>query len=189
MKKNPPSPSILYADDDYESIATLMKLRAPSLILGLVLGIGISLTTSRFEETISKNIQVAFFLPFIVYIADAIGTQTESIYARDLRTGKAKFINYLKKEFVLGIIFAALFGLFAGFITWVWLKNELLSYSIGIATLAAVASAPIIALLITEGFQLLGRDPATSSGPIATVIQDMISVVIYGSICSMILLP
>lgn len=66
-----------YADDDYESIGTLMKLRAPALVIGLFLGIGISFITSRFEEVLSHNLRVAFFLPFVVYIADAIGTQTE----------------------------------------------------------------------------------------------------------------
>lgn len=180
--------SIQYADDDYESIATLLKLRAPSLILGLLLGIGISFATSRFEEVLSRNVEIAFFLPFIVYIAAAVGTQTEAIYSRDLKSGRAKFSNYLRKEFFLGIIFGVLFGAFSALISWVWLNNELLSYSVGLATSAAIASAPITALIITEIFQLLGKDPATGSGPIATVVQDVMSIIIYGVVCSMVLL-
>jgi len=62
------------------------------------LGIIISFITSRFEEVLSSNIQVAYFMPFIVYIADAIGTQTESIYSRNLKNKKTKFITYLHKE-------------------------------------------------------------------------------------------
>src|SRR5574344_1766808 len=79
-----------YADDNYEPIKTLCRLRLPSLIIGLVLGICISFVTSNFEEVLSQNVQVAFFMPFVVYIADAIGTQTETIYSRNLKTGKAK---------------------------------------------------------------------------------------------------
>jgi len=56
----------LYVDDDYEPIRMLFKLRAPSLFMGLLLGLGISLVTSRFEEVLSQNIQIAFFLPFIL---------------------------------------------------------------------------------------------------------------------------
>ena len=71
--------SIEYADDDTESVRTLVRLRFPSLICGLFLGIAISFLTSRFEEVLSKNIQVAYFLPFVIYMAAAVGTQTEAM--------------------------------------------------------------------------------------------------------------
>ena len=95
----------IYADDDYESIGTLLKLRTPTLAIGLILGIGISFLASNFKEVLEHNIQIAFFLPFVVYIASAIGNQTDSIYSRDLKSGRAKFSNYLWKETVLGLIF------------------------------------------------------------------------------------
>lgn len=179
---------IKYADDDYESVGTLLKLRAPALIIGLILGIGISFVTSSFEEVLSRNIHVAFFLPFIVYIADAIGTQTESIYSRDLKSGRAGFKNYLKKESAIGIIFGLLFGAFSGLIAILWLKDTLLAISVSVSTFAAIATAPLIALLITQISQTLREDPAASSGPISTVIQDVASVVIYGTISSIIIL-
>ncbi len=180
--------AILYADDDYESIGTLLRLRAPSLFIGLLLGVGISLVVSRFEEVLSQNIQVAFFLPFIVYVADATGAQTASIYSRDLKSGRAKFSNYLRKEFLLGIIFGVAFGIFSGAIAFLWLKNDLLALSVATATCLAIAVAPIIALLITYVFQILHDDPAANSGPIATVIQDVTSVLIYGIVSSIIIL-
>lgn len=178
----------VYADDDYESIGTLLKLRMPALVIGLILGIGISFATSRFEEVLSQNIQIAFFLPFIVYIADAIGTQTETIYSRDLKTGKAKFSNYFRKELALGVIFGILFGIFAGAVAFLWLKNNLIALSVAIATSLVIAIAPIIALSITYIVQSIHKDPAAGSGPITTVIQDMISVLIYGIVSSIIIL-
>lgn len=180
--------TILYADDDYESIWTLLKLRAPSLIVGLVLGIGISFITSSFEEVLSHNVEVAFFLPFVVYIADAIGTQTESIYSGDLKTGRAKFTNYLRKELALGVIFGTVFGMFAGGVALLWLQDELLAISVALATCIAIAIAPVIALLVTHIFKLMRKDPAAGSGPVTTVIQDMSSVVIYGIVTSIIIL-
>jgi magnesium transporter len=35
---------------------------------------------------------------------------------------------------------------------------------------------------ITACFSLLGRDPAFGSGPLATVIQDLLSIIIYFAI-------
>lgn len=179
---------IQYADDDYESIGTLFKLRAPALILGLVLGIGISFVTSSFETVLSHNVQVAFFLPFVVYIADAIGAQTGSIYDGDLKTGKAKFTNYLRKELALGIIFGLMFSIISGGTVLLWLQNDLLAETVAIASFIAIATAPIIALLVAQTFQFFHKDPAAGSGPIATVIQDTVSIVIYGIVASMVIL-
>lgn len=179
---------IKYADDKKESVWTLFKLRAPALFLGLILGIGISFISSSFEEVLSKNVEVAFFIPFIVYISDALGTQTEAIYIRDLKTEKVKFSDFLRKEFVLGLIFGAFFGLFSGLVVLIWLHNTLLALSVALSAFIALTTAPIVALIITQIFQSFRQDPATGTGPIATVLQDIISVVIYGTVCSLILL-
>ncbi|NCS98134.1 MAG: magnesium transporter, partial [Candidatus Pacebacteria bacterium] len=175
-------------DDDYESIKTLFKLRAPALIIGLILGIGISFITSNFEEVLAHNVQVAFFLPFIVYIADAIGTQTEAIYSRDLRTGKAKFSNYFRKELMLGLIFGFIFCVFSGGISFLWLGDKLLALSVSVASFLTITIAPLVVLLVAYTFQSAHKDPAAGTGPVATVIQDMLSVVIYGIVTSIIIL-
>ena len=179
---------MLIADDDYESIGLLLKIRAPSLLIGLVLGSGISFATSRFAEVLTQSVQVAYFLPFIIYIADSIGSQTEAIYSRSLEKGEAKFGTYLVKESMLGIIFGIAFGTLASVAVLMWLDNGLLAKSIAIATFLAIASAPVTALIVTQACQFIHEDPAAGSGPIATVIQDMISVIIYGTVCSAILL-
>ena len=82
---------IEYADDDTESVKLLLRLRLPPLAVGLVLGLALSFVVSRFEEVIAADVSVAFFIPVIVYLAAAVGNQTQSIYTRDLKTGKANF--------------------------------------------------------------------------------------------------
>lgn len=179
---------IKYADDDSESIWDLFLLRAPILGLGCALGIGISFMVSHFEEVLQHNVQVAFFLPFVVYIAASIGTQTEAIYSRDLKSGKAMFAVYLYKEFFLGLLFGLLFGIFSFVVSFLWLSQVFLSLSVGIASFLAIGMAPVLAVFVTEVFQYMGKDPAVGSGPIGTVIQDVASVVIYGLVTSIILL-
>lgn len=177
-----------YADDDYESVKTLFKLRAPALFIGLILGIGISFVTSNFEKVLSQNIKAAYFLPFVVFIADAIGTQTEAIYSRDLKTGRAKFSNYLYKELALGLIFGGIFGLISGGVAYLWLHDALLAISVSVSSFLAITTAPLVALLVAHTFQSVHKDPAAGTGPVATVIQDMLSVVIYGIVASIIIL-
>ncbi len=178
----------IYADDDKESIGLLLRLRIPPLIVGLVLGIGVSFLTSRFEEVIATNVNVVFFIPFVVYIAAAVGSQTHSIYSRDLKNGHAKFRNYIFKEMLLGIALGTIFGAISWGVVSLWLADAALAKSLGLAVFGAVAVAPLIALITAELLNDLHEDPAVGSGPIATVIQDATSIFIYGAITSLILL-
>jgi magnesium transporter len=47
--------------------------------------------------------------------------------------------------------------------------------------------ATVVALALPWLLQRLGRDPAFGSGPLATVIQDLLSIIIYFGIAAMIL--
>ncbi len=179
---------IILADDDTESIGFLFRLRIPSLVVGLVLGIVLSFVVSRFEEVLSKNVAVAFFIPLVVYLADAVGTQTQNVYARDLKGGKTSFKKYFVKEGMLGIVFGLVFGLLVIPIILFWFQDFDLAFTVSLSLFGAVASAPLIALAVTEVLQLEHKDPAVGSGPIATVLQDTASVLIYGLIASAIIL-
>jgi magnesium transporter len=181
-------PKIRFADDEKFSIRVLGLMRTPPLLIGLVLGFLMSLATSRFEEVLSKHVQVAFFIPFIVYMADAVGTQTQTIYIRDLTRGKAHFFTYLVKEGVLGILLGLLFGLLSFIATIVFFHWMLLALAVGISMFVAISTAPVINIIIVELLELEHQDPAMGSGPIATVIQDAISVIMYGIIASAIIL-
>lgn len=179
---------IQYADDDTTTVNNLIRMRIPALLIGLVLGILLSFITSRFEELLSENIQIAFFIPFIVYMADAVGTQTQNIYTRDLKTGKPNFKKYLIKETILGFFLAVISGLIVAIITLVWFNSPELTLAVSLGVFAAIILAPLVALITTEILQLENTDPAVSAGPIATVLQDTLSIVIYGFIASAILL-
>lgn len=179
---------IHYADDDTTSVRGLLTMRTPSLAIGLALGILLSFATSRFEEVLTKDIKIAFFMPFVVYMAAAVGTQTQAVYTRDLRTGKASFRKYLVKEMLVGIVLGLFSSVIVALLTMVWFSSPALTRAVSWAMFGSVAFAPLIALLVTEILQLEHMDPAVGAGPIATVIQDTLSVVIYGLIASAIIL-
>ena len=179
---------ILYADDDTDSVNRLLRMRIPALLIGMTIGIFLSFITSRFEVLLSKNIQVAFFIPFIVYMADAVATQTQNIYTRDLRTGKPSFKKYLIKETLLGLFLASASGLIVAVITLIWFHSTKLTLAVSLGMFGTIVLAPLVALIVTELLQLEKTDPAVSGGPITTVIQDALSILIYGFIASAILL-
>jgi len=175
-----------YADDDVTPIWRLVFIRMPSLFVGLFLGLGLSFITSEFKELIEREIEIAFFIPFVVYMADAVGTQTQAIYTRDLLTGKASFKKYLIKETLLGVLLGLIFSSLTALIVSLWMQSAQITWAVSLGIFGAVASAPLISMLVTEVLELEHSDPAVGAGPIATVLQDAASVVIYGLIASLI---
>lgn len=176
--------TIEYANDEQISLGRLIKMRLPPLTIGFLLGILLPLIISKFEYLLARDIRIAFFIPFIVYMADAVATQTESIYIRDLKTGKASFKKYLIKETLIGLILGVVSGAIGGVVAYLWFGSLMLAYAVAFGMLGAVVVAPIVALTVVEILELEHTDPAVGSGPIATVIQDSLSVLIFGLIAN-----
>ncbi len=75
-----------------------------------------------------------------------------------------------------------------GLIVMGWFKAWDLTLAVSLSVLGAVFVAPVIALVISEILELEHEDPAVWAGPMATVVQDTVSVLVFGFISSAILL-
>lgn len=158
------------------------------LFLGLLGGILASRIVESFENVLEKNLILAAFIPLIVYMADAVGTQMEAFVIRDFAIyRKVYFFKYFLKQLAIVFmvaIFCAIFMLGAGFVIY---KDIWLSIVIAIALSIAIISSVFTGLIIPYIFSRFKMDPANASGPIATIIQDLLSVVIYFVIASQLL--
>lgn len=166
----------------------LLRLRLPWLVAGLLAGVALTYFISRFEVTLAHDVRLAFFIPLIVYISDAVGTQTETIYVRHLAKKVTNFSVYLFKEIGLGLILGVLFGAVVGLLAAAWLGSTEVALTVGLAMAVSIASAPPVALVTANILYREHTDPAVGGGPFATIIQDFISILIYFAIASAIIL-
>ena len=178
---------IMLENDIAEPVGHLVRHRFPWLFLGLLGGILVSFIVSRYENILASDIRLAFFIPMIVYMGDAVGTQTETIYVRYIRKEDGHFWKYIAKETVLGLSLGAIFGLIIGGVAVVWLRSLAVALSVGLAMFVTVSTAPILATIIPRALYKRHSDPALGSGPLATILQDLISVMVYFFIASTIL--
>lgn len=172
-----------------ERVDHLIEHRIPWLFIGLVGGLLTTVIVSKYEALLSLDVRLAFFIPIILYITDAVGTQTETIYVRALSNQKKiHFIKYFLKEscigFGLGIIIGILLGVFAAY----WLTSSRIGLTIGLTMLINLTIAPTLAVFIPSILYKEHADPALGSGPLATIIQDLISLLIYFFAASIIIL-
>jgi magnesium transporter len=69
---------------------------------------------------------------------------------------------------------------------WLVLGSVDLALTVGIALFAASAVATVVAVTLPLLLHRLGRDPAFGSGPLATVVQDLLSLVIYFAVATLV---
>jgi len=153
--------------------------RLPWLLLGL-LGSAIATTVmTRFESLLAANIAIAFFIPAIVYIADAVGTQAEAVAVRGISLTQGINGSILSGEFGTGVLIGGTFALLTFPAVWLAFGRVGLAATVAITLVAASSVATSIGVALPWMFARLGYDPAYGSGPVATVIQDVVSLVIY----------
>ncbi|MBW3538568.1 magnesium transporter [Candidatus Parcubacteria bacterium] len=186
MNKKIPGP--VYADDATEGVNLLLRLRLPWLVAGLLLGTLTAVVVARFESLLASDVRLAFFIPVIVYMTGAVGAQTESIYVHNLSRRQAKFRIYLLKEMLLGLILGAIFGVVLGLGTLLVLNSQAVALTVGLAMFAGVATASIVGLLVPNILKREHQDPAAGAAPVVTVIQDLVSLLIYFLIADAIIL-
>jgi magnesium transporter len=158
--------------------------RLPWLVVGLAGSMLAALVISRFEHVLEQQLAVAYFVPAIVYLADAIGTQTEAIVVRGLSISRLPIGRLLGGEVRTGLLIGTILGALALPLVAVLVGDARLGVAVGISIMVAGGLATGIGLLLPWFLQRNGSDPALGSGPVATIVQDVLSILIYFAIVS-----
>lgn len=161
-------------------LATSLWHRIPWLAIGLIGGLIAARIIESFESILEQNLILAAFIPLIVYMGDAVGTQMEACIIRDLALDPGlPFRRYFFRQLLIigaiGLFFGGALAVTATFL----FRSVAMGEVLGIALTAAVLSSVFTGLLVPYTASKFRLDPADASGPIATIIQDILSITIY----------
>ena len=155
------------------------RRRLPWLVFGLFASSIITFVMAGFEQSLSANVAVAFFVPALVYIAGAIGTQAVSVAVRGLSTDDVPIARLLQDELLIGMAIGASLGLTSFVLVFLFFGDASLSLAVGLAVLIGGTVSAVVGFGLPWAFKRFGFDPAMGSGPICTIIQDVASLSIY----------
>jgi magnesium transporter len=157
-----------------------VRHRLPWLVVGTLGGLAIARIIGQFEQTLSDNLVLAAFIPLVVYIADAVGTQMEAFVIRDLALfRKLDFRRYFIRHLLAVLAIAFLLGGVISVVGFLIYQQRDVAFILGLAVAGSTISALFSGLIVPLFFRKLKMDPANASGPLGTIIQDAISVAIY----------
>ena len=92
----------------------------------------------------------------------------------------------ISRELLAGLAIGAALAIIAGPLVWWRWGDPDVALSVAFSVLAACSTATVAAMTMPWLFDTLGFDPAFGSGPLATVVQDLLSIWIYLSITTLV---
>ena len=173
-----------------QSVLRSTRIRLPWLFASCVGGIIAFIIIGRFEESLSKFIYLAAFIPVIMGMGGNIGTQSSTIVVRGLATGRLNIRDIWSvvfKELAIGLILGVIYGALIGIVAQVRYDTETLAISVGVALICSMSIAALVGSLVPMLFARINIDPAVATGPLVTTAIDIISVFFYFTIATTLL--
>ncbi len=169
-------------------LLTSIRHRLPWLLIGLAGGLLAAKIIGLFEATLEANLMLAAFIPLIVYMSSAVGTQMEAYIIRDVALDHVvSFGRYLFRHFLIVAAMSVLLAVLLSLISIFLYGQPRIGLVLGVSLFISVLSSVVTGLIIPYLFSKLRMDPADASGPIATIAQDTISILIYFGVANALL--
>lgn len=166
----------------------MVRSRVPWLVVGVIGGTITAALIGSFEDLLSEFIALASFIPIMVYMSDAVGTQSEALIIRKIAVDPSmRPLIYIRREIMVAAGIGALSSAFAGLMAGLTRMNPSLGLIVFISMFFSVLAAVFISTASPLIFRRLGFDPAVATGPLATILSDFTTTLIYLSVASSLL--
>jgi magnesium transporter len=144
----------------------------------------------NFEETLSKVIYLAFFIPLLIGTGGNIGTQIVTTMVRALAVGEVRFADIFKvmrKELMTGLIIGITLSLAAFLKSFILGVPSDIGLIVALTAMAIVIWSSLVAGILPMILHKLKADPAVVSGPLITTLVDGTGLILYFTIAKIVL--
>ncbi len=143
----------------------------------------------NFEAVIIALPAVTFFIPVLMGFGGNVGSQTSTVFVRHLAQKDPSVMRRLAGLLLLDLGAGAVIGLVLGFITaasaMLLFADIALAEALFVSMFVTAVLAVLIGFLIPFVSERLGFDPAIVSGPLVTAIKDILALIIYFAVISL----
>ncbi len=165
-------------------------LRLPWVLTTLAIEFAAGIVIHYFDETLSKVILLASFMPIISAISGNTGLQSASIIVRAMSTGLVTLDRWwlpVWRQIQTSLIIGSACGLSLGIIGAIWQGRWEFGLVVGISMFTSINISGIVGTSVPMISKRLGFDPALTTGPFETAFQDVVGITIFLSLATMML--
>jgi len=171
--------------DDVESgdsVAKLTRARLPWLLIGLLGGVLSAHVLGLFEGNLGEHPILAAFVPLIAAMGGNVGIQSSAIVVKGLASNLIEMrgsFQKIIKEISVALVNAIILAMVIYVVTYIWLDDMALTYSVSISLFSVVIFAAIFGTTIPLILNRFKIDPALATGPFITTANDIFGLFIY----------
>jgi len=173
------------------NIFRAIRARTPWLFITLI-GEFIAVKVGNHYESVLHAVPIiAIFMPLLAGLGGNIGTQSITLMVRGLSTGQVTLSSAFKhifREMLIGLLIGTFFGLMVALVTWGWRENIYLGLVVGLAMLINMTMATVIGTFTPFALKSFKIDPAIASGPMIATTIDVIGLLVYFSLVTVLLI-
>lgn len=165
------------------SVWDAFRMRHPWLQVNLLTAFAAAFVVGLFEDTITRVVALAVFLPVLAGQSGNTGCQALAITLRGLTLGKLRgypIYKLLRKEILLGALNGVAVGIVAGIAMSIYAaatdaaEPVMLGVVILMAMVGACIGSGIFGVMVPLTLKRFGADPATASSIFLTTFTDII---------------
>ena len=171
---------------DTRSFWTSLKVRMPWLLAAAVGGVLVAAALSGFEGALSSVPVLALFMPVIAGMGGNVGTQSSTIVVRGLAVGYVEsstlsrlIVREMGLGMALGLVYGLLIALAAPFVGAEVGEPVALGIVLCLGMIGSMTIAATVGTSIPLVMHSLKIDPAVSTGPFVTTAVDILGLMFY----------
>jgi len=181
-------------DDEEDLFAPMIpsaKRRAVWLAANLLTAFLAAWVIGLFEATLEQIVALAILMPIVASMGGIAGSQTLTLTIRGIALGQVSASNarqLLNKELGISFLNGCLWSVVVGLVTWMWFKDPMLAYVIGLAMVLNMLVAAFAGIVVPLFLKQIHLDPALSGVVVVTTITDVVGFVSFLGLATLFLL-
>jgi len=181
----------LQEEDIFAPVFDALKNRAPWLLINLCTASTASFVASRFENTVSHIVILAFLMSIVAGIGGNSGNQTMTIIIRALAMGRVNAANawrLVKRELVVTLLVGACGSIVTGAFAWAISGSAAVAAVMMAAMIGNMLIGATLGVVIPILRDRFGKDPAMGSSVLLTFATDSLGFFIFLGLATLFLL-
>jgi len=174
----------------YDGVKRKVNFRYKWLIINLATSFLAAFIVGLFNETISKHVLLAVYMPIVAGMGGNSGTQTLAVMVRGLtqnKVDKFTFLKALKSELASGVINGLINGLIVVGVVYFINRNLMVGIVLALAMVFNLFTAALFGTFVPVVMKKLGKDPASSATVFITTATDVFGFLTFLGLASILL--
>lgn len=176
--------------EEDSTVFNAYRARMPWLLITILGELGSGSVLSASEVKLQTVAALSIFIPLLTGLAGNVGTQSSTVTVRGIATGSITpktAIRTIAKEVIVGLILGLTIGLLVMGIATFWKDNFQIGLVVGITLFINNFTAALMGTVVPLIFMLVKKDPAVASAPFITMVVDILGLVNYMLVATVIL--